>query len=150
KQWTSHFDPVKGEKEETPLGQQELYQNCPSYEEMLEKVPAMVMFLAKARPTYLKDAPGGAALINDAQAKSGALVFAENCAKCHSSKQPPANTPDKVAWFKEQVQKPDFLEHNFLSDDKDYPVTEVQTNAARAFHTNHKDGKIWSEAYASQ
>lgn len=145
KQWVSHFDPVKGESKETPLTSTELYQSCPSYEEMLSRVPAIVLFLGKQGPMYLKDAPGGRDFVNEARAEKGKLVFADECAKCHSSKQPgPGET------FRDLVMKPDFLEGNFLSDDKDYAVTEIGTNAARALHSNHKDGNIWSEAYASK
>ena len=39
---------------------------------------------------------------------------------------------------------PDFLENNFLSNDKRYPVTEIETNSARAFATNAKAGHIWA------
>jgi hypothetical protein len=150
KQWTSHFDPVKGKGEETPLGATELYDQCPSYESMLSRVPALFLFLAKQGPIHLADAPNGASFIDQAQVPRGGQVFAENCAGCHSSKQPPPGTADAAAWFREQIAKPDFLEGNFLSDDKPYPVTTIGTNAARALHTNHINGKIWSEAYASQ
>jgi hypothetical protein len=145
KQWVSHFDPVKGVGEETPLTSTELYENCPSYEEMLSRVPAMVLFLGKQAPLYLKDAPDGPSFVDNAKADKGKLVFADQCARCHSSKQP-ANGET----FRDLVMKPDFLQGNFLSDDKDYPVTEIGTNAARALHSNHTNGKIWSEAYASK
>ena len=85
----------------------------------------------------------------------GKLVFAENCAQCHSSKQPPASVAasrgDAVAWFGQEVMKPDFLEDNFLSTDARYPVTELETNSARALATNATRGNIWdnfsSETY---
>src|SRR5215510_9960102 len=48
-------------------------------------------FLASTDPHYLKDAPGGNAyLTEDAESlRRGKLVFADRCARCHSSKQPP-------------------------------------------------------------
>lgn len=150
KQWVRHFDPVNGRDSQTPLKVDELYNECPSYEEMLARVPAMFLFLAKAGPIYLKDAPNGASFIDQRQANRGKLVFAEQCASCHSSKQPPPGTADAQAWFREQVVRDDFLEGNFLSDDKSHPVTTIGTNAARALHSNHMDGHIWGEAYASQ
>src|SRR6185369_4171721 len=63
--WVKHFDPVNGKGHQTPLGSNELYQNCASYPEMLGRVPAIFLFLAKQGPIYLKDVPGGAAHINN-------------------------------------------------------------------------------------
>jgi hypothetical protein len=73
----------------------------------------------------------------------GQIVFAENCAQCHSSKQPPPGL-DEESWFREAVMKPDFREDNFFSDDKRYPITRIQTNAARACGTNAMRGHIWA------
>ena len=56
------------------------------------QTPDMALFfLASARPDHLKDAPGGKAYLTTDPAKlnRGKIVFAENCARCHSSKQPP-------------------------------------------------------------
>lgn len=38
---------------------------------------------------------------------------------------------------------PDFLENNFLSNEKRYPLTKIETNSARAFGTNAKAGHVW-------
>ena len=77
----------------------------------------------------------------------GKEVFAESCAACHSSKQPPPNidphSGEGKAWFRAAVMAPDFLENNFLSNDKRYPLTKIETNSARAFATNAKAGHIW-------
>jgi hypothetical protein len=40
--------------------------------------------------------------------------------------------------------KPDFLEDNFLSDERRYPVTKIRTNAGRALGTNAMRGHIWA------
>jgi hypothetical protein len=119
---------------------------------MLTKVPAIFTFLASNKPLYLRNAPGGAAKIDESKIAQGAQAFATACASCHSSKQPPdgLDAAAKIEWFKGSVQDDDFLDGNFLSDDKSYPVTEVGTNAARALHSNHMNGHIWGEAYASQ
>ena len=67
----------------------------------------------------------------------GKEVFAESCAVCHSSKQPPPNVDphsgEGKAWFRAAVMAPDFLENNFLSTDRRYPLTKIETNSARAF-----------------
>ena len=43
----------------------------------------------------------------------------------------------------------DFLENNFLSNDKRYPLTKIETNSARAFASNAKAGHIWDN-FSSQ
>ena len=45
--------------------------------------------------------------------------------------------------------KPDFLENNFLSNERRYPLTKSKTNSARALGTNAKAGHIWDN-FSSQ
>jgi hypothetical protein len=112
-------------------------------------------FFMRLKSFRLADAPGGADFITkDADVMSrGKIVFAENCATCHSSKQPPAGA-DVKQWFREAVMKDDFLTANFLSDDKRYSLTKIETNAARACGTNAMRGHVWqnfsSETYKEQ
>ena len=47
------------------------------------------------------------------------------------------------------VMEPDFLENNFLSNDKRYSVTRIQTNSTRAFDSNAMAGHIWDN-FSSQ
>lgn len=148
--WLRHFDPINGNGAQTPIETAEIYRDCPSYQQMLNRVPATVLFLASQGPIYLREAPGGAAHIDDALADKGKLVFADKCAECHSSKQPPAGVADKAAWFREAIVQDDWLLGNFLSDDASHSVTEVGTNIGRASHTNHMQGHIWGSVYASQ
>ncbi len=49
------------------------------------------------------------------------------------------------AWFRESVLSPDFLDENFLSDDRRYPVYQLGTNIARAAGTNAMRGQVWSD-----
>jgi hypothetical protein len=108
-----------------------------------------VAFFRRLKSYRLADAPGGQAYLTTDQnvMARGRQVFAESCASCHSSKQPPANidpdSGDGQAWFRAAVMRPDFLENNFLSNDKRYPLTKIQTNSARAFGTNAKAGHVW-------
>ena len=53
------------------------------------------------------------------------------------------------AWFRAAVMQPDFLENNFLSNDRRYPLTKIETNSARAFGTNAKAGHVWDN-FSSQ
>ncbi|MFN2622832.1 MAG: hypothetical protein ABR611_08305 [Chthoniobacterales bacterium] len=121
-------------------------------EERLDNVAA---FFRKLKPFHLADAPGGADLISHDEAvmARGKIVFAESCASCHSSKRPPGSmdpqSAESKAWFRAEVMKPDFLENNFLSDEKRYPLTLIKTNGARAFGTNAKAGHVWDN-FSSQ
>jgi hypothetical protein len=99
----------------------------------------------------LKDAPGGAQYLSTdgALLTRGKTAFANHCAGCHSSKQPPAevaaNRELASQWIREAVQREDFLEHNYLSDDRRYSVAVIGTNAARALASNATPGHIWDE-----
>ncbi len=100
---------------------------------------------------HLRDAPGGGGhLTADADTlRRGKVAFADKCARCHSSKQPPQEiATDRVkveAWYRESVLSPDFLDKNFLSDDRRYPVYQLGTNIARAAGTNPGAGQVWAE-----
>jgi len=115
-------------------------------EERLDNIAA---FFRKLKSFRLADAPGGEAYVtaDSAVMTRGKEVFAESCAACHSSKQPLASIDPRSgegkAWFRAEVMKPDFLENNFLSNDKRYPLTKIETNSARAFATNAKAGHVW-------
>jgi hypothetical protein len=115
-------------------------------EERLDNIAA---FFCKLKPFRLATAPGGQTFITtDAAVMTrGKEVFAESCAACHSSKQPPPNidphSGEGKAWFRAEVMKAEFLENNFLSNDKRYPLTKIETNSARAFATNAKAGHVW-------
>ena len=102
-------------------------------------------FFTQLKSYRLEDAPGGKEYITKDQEvmTRGKTVFAENCASCHSSKRPPAGT-DEIAWFRQEIQKPEFYENNFFSDDRRYSIKEIQTNAARACGTNAMRGHIWA------
>ena len=108
-------------------------------------------FLKTLRPMYLKDAPGGAAMLtaDAATLQRGKIAFADKCAQCHSSKQPPpeiaADLAKANAWYRESVLAPDFLERNFLSDDRRYPVSQLGTNIARAAATNATADNVWGQ-----
>jgi hypothetical protein len=120
-----------------------------------ERVDNIRKFFERLQPFRLAAAPGGQAYITvDASVMTrGKEVFAESCAACHSSKQPPPNIDPRSgegkAWFRAAVMDPDFLKDNFLSDDKRYPLTKIETNSARAFATNAKTHHIWDN-FSSQ
>jgi hypothetical protein len=118
-------------------------------------------FLDANQPYHLKDAPGGKNYLTTSTETLdlGRTAFAENCARCHSSKLPPEVTqghldkhsPEaKPAWLK--LAKSDgFLDKNFLSDDERYPLVSanknlaIGTNASRALGTNPMEGHLWQD-----
>jgi cytochrome c5 len=114
-----------------------------------ERLANIAAFFRRLQPFHLADAPGGQAYITtDAAVMTrGKEVFAESCAACHSSKQPPPNVDPRSGegktWFHAAVMDPDFLKDNFLSNEKRYPLTKIETNSARAFATNAKANHVW-------
>src|SRR6266550_480798 len=78
--------------------------------------------------------------------RKGKIAFADNCARCHSSKKPenlPKDPQDvegqKKAW-RDLVLRDDFLTNNFLSDDERYPCSELGTHIARSLSPNWDAG----------
>ena len=80
----------------------------------------------------------------------GRTVFAENCARCHSSVPDSPTDPFKTRDFYATASgHPRNIRTDFLGNDKPTPVTEVGTFRCRALHSNHVQGHLYSE-YASQ
>jgi cytochrome c5 len=178
-EWLLHFRALVGGKPITPIEIAVANKNSAYWEATQMQTPNTALFFlnkAIAAPHHLKDAPGGDAYLTKdrAQLEKGKVVFAERCARCHSSKIPP--TPQGVdlggcngkdyldcwtkywAWtktddFKSQmrkmVQQPDFLDNNYLSIDQRVPVTLLQTNACSPLATNAIGGNIWDN-FSSQ
>ncbi|HEY1299888.1 MAG TPA: hypothetical protein VGF07_05295 [Stellaceae bacterium] len=171
--WLTHFRAIVGGKRVTPFSIVNARKNSAYWQATESQTPDMALFLLKASyPHKLKNAPGGAAHLNDppATVQQGKLIFADNCARCHSSKAPPrpagadpaacigpnymecfnkywewTNTDD----FKQQMRKivaaDDFLDDNFLSNDGRVPVTLLQTNACSPLATNAIRNNIWDD-----
>ncbi|MEA2417355.1 MAG: hypothetical protein QOI58_4012 [Thermoanaerobaculia bacterium] len=165
-EWSRHFRPLVGGfgfdlsnplVSQTPLPVRKLQETSPEWNWSEERSPALAKYLIKvAQPLLLKDAPGGAAYLTATpdQLNRGKMVFAENCARCHSSKQPPETvdprSPEGTEWFRQQVQSdPNFFTQNFLGDERRKPVNIIGTNATRAAATNAMRGHIWDN-FSSQ
>jgi len=153
--WLTRHNRLIGLTPQEPFEIEYAQQNSVFWQATEERVGNIAAFFRKLQPFHLADAPGGKAFItsDDAVMTRGKMVFAENCAVCHSSKQPPAEidagSADGKAWFRDAVMKSDFLKDNFLSNDRRYPLTLIQTNSARAFGTNAKSGHVWDN-FSSQ
>jgi len=158
--WLTLHDPVMGRKPQQPFIIETARKNCEDWRNTEARMENAEAFLKTIGPLRLKDAPGGAANLttNDETLRRGKLAFADKCARCHSSKQPPREiATDRLkveAWYRESVLGSDFLDKNFLSDDRRYPVYQLGTNIARAAATNAMKGQVWeqfsSETYKQQ
>ncbi len=178
-EWLLHFRALVGGQPITPIEIVVANKNSAYWEATQMQTPYMATFFLNkmvAAPHHLKDAPGGAGYLttDKAQLERGKIVFAERCARCHSSKGPVPPTGVDLggcsgkdyldcwnkywAWtktedFKSQmrkiVQQPDFLDDNYLSIDQRVPVTLLQTNACSPLATNALGGNIWDN-FSSQ
>lgn len=173
-EWMLHFIPLLGGPKITPILIKDAEKNSTYWKATEAQTPDVALFfLASAKPDLLSVAQaktGQNFISTDAgQLDQGKVVFAEHCARCHSSKLPPkaytnylqANCmgPNylkcwddywkwtKTADFKEPmkaiVRAPDFLANNALTTDARIPVTLLETNACSPLATNAIRGDIW-------
>ena len=149
--WTTLHDPIYGiTRKQEPFRIALARKDCADWRATEARMANAEAFLKTVKPALLRDAPGGPRHLSTDQEvlRHGARVFAETCATCHSGKQPPAGMtgePERIAWFREAVARPDFLENNFLSNDRRYSVAEIGTNISRALATNATEGHVWEE-----
>src|SRR6266849_614427 len=176
-EWLLHFNAVAGGKPISPIEIAVAEKNSSYWQATEASTPLTALFFLKvAQPDKLKDAPGGAKYLTTDQAvlDRGKRVFADTCARCHSSKTPtPAAGLDpggcagpgyldcwnrywartKTDEYKQQmrtiVNAADFLDNNFLSTEARVPVTLLQTNACSPLATNAIAGNIWDN-FSSQ
>lgn len=176
-EWLLHFRPLVGGAPITPIEIAVANKNSVYWQATQQQTPDMALFLLKSSSGHLlKDAPGGNAYLtkDEATLRRGKIVFAERCARCHSSKIPtPApgvdpggcsgkeylncwnkywawtKTEDFKSKMREMVLQKDFLVGNYLSTDLRVPVTLLQTNACSPLASNAIAGNIWDN-FSSQ
>ena len=153
--WLQQHQLLYGLTPQKPFSIERAQQESPQWRATEAMVPNLEKFFGRLQPAHLADAPGGTEHITRDQTvlNRGRTVFALNCARCHSSKQPPAGAnPD--TWFIAQIDNAAFWKDNFLSDEERHPVAVIKTNAARALATNATGGHIWqwfsSDTYKDQ
>jgi len=170
-EWLEHFNALIGGKKVTPIEIAVAEKNSSYWKATEQQTVDLALFMLKSTDAHhLADAPGGAAYLTKDQAllTQGKIVFAERCARCHSSKLPDlppgqglencagkdyltcfyrywklTQTADFKAKMRAIVLKPDFLEDNYLSTDARIPVTLLQTNACSPLATNGLANNIW-------
>ena len=178
-EWLLHFRPLVGGKPITPIEIAVANNNSVYWQATQMQTPKTAQFFLNSKialPHLLKDAPGGDAYLTKDKARldRGKIVFAERCARCHSSKtpEPPpgvdlggcsgkdyldcwnkywawTKTEDFKSKMRTMVQQKDFLDNNYLSIDQRVPVTLLQTNACSPLATNALGGNIWDN-FSSQ
>ena len=170
---TRLWNPLTGKAQE-PFDMRVARARSQDWRDTAGRMPDLEDYLATYEPMHLADAPGGKGYIRGDLVPRGKVVFAEDCAYCHSSKGPSEEGPrtalatlkeylrragdkgpedDAVKrareavkqYYRREVAKDDFLEDNTLTDDVRYPVTELGTNAARALATNATGGHLWEQ-----
>jgi hypothetical protein len=90
-EWLEHFRPFIGGKPMSPFPIKVARKNSSYWNANEMQTPDLALFfLATAKPDYLKNAPGGEGYLTGDQEKlaRGKEMFAERCARCHSSKLP--------------------------------------------------------------
>jgi hypothetical protein len=148
-QFLADHDLLLGLRKQQPFSVTNAFENSVFWQATYDRTANIAKFFARLGPTHLEDAPGGRDFITTDQTvmDRGRVVFAENCAGCHSSKQPSGGVDPRSEearqWYRASVMSPDFRDHNFLSTDKRIPVSELKTNACRALATNATAGHIW-------
>lgn len=177
-EWLHHFNPVVGGMPITPLTIADSRANSVAFAATENQTLDEALFLihASERSDHLADAPGGKKYLTASAAvlRSGKIAFADNCARCHSSKLPASvqgldpdgcvgpqyldcfnryfastNTPQFRAQMRAIVLDPNFLIGNYLSTDLRIPVTLLHTNACSPLATNALANNVWDN-YSSQ
>jgi hypothetical protein len=90
-EWLLHFNAIVGGKKVTPIPIAVARKNSAYFAATENQTADMALFLVDASgPHHLADAPGGAAILkkNENLVPRGKQIFAERCARCHSSKLP--------------------------------------------------------------
>ena len=176
-EWMLHFNPLIGGKPITPIEIATARKNSVYWQATEQQTVNMALFfLRSTAPHKLADAPGGQKYLtaDKPTLERGKVVFAETCARCHSSKLPPAapgldpggcsgpnyltcfnnywewtKTDDFKKKMRDIVLAKDFLDDNYLSAEMRVPVTLLQTNACSPLATNAIAKNIWDN-FSSQ
>lgn len=171
-EWTLHFMPLLGGPKITPIKIADANRNSSYWNANEKQTPDVALFfLAASPPDLLKNAPGGPSYLkgDTATLTRGKEIFAERCARCHSSKLPEKAYTDffkascngpgymscwndywqwtKTSEFKNAIKPivmaPDFADNNALTNDARVPVTVLETNICSPLATNALAGDIW-------
>ncbi len=161
--WVNHLtnffslDPAQRNFSQTPFDIGQCRRDCPNFRAVEDRLPEIAAFLASQRPADLYAARGLKSNLDLAgqldkefgtgSVKLGQQIFAENCARCHSSQKPDASGSFRNVDF--LGTDANGVRIDFLGNDRSELATgAIGTNRSRALHSNHMAGHVW-EQYGS-
>ena len=172
-EWLLHFNALVGGKPISPIEVAVARKNSAYFAATEAQTPATAAFFLKTtEPHHLSDVENRAGdpylQATTETLNRGKIVFAENCARCHSSKLPEqavgldpngcagkdyltcfnkywewTKTPEFKEKMRAIVMADDFLKDNYLSAEFRVPVTLLHTNACSPLATNALGGNVW-------
>lgn len=174
--WMNHLsdlrqiDPQQRGFGQTPFNIGQCRRDCPNFRAIEDRLPNILDFfmsaeahatdLRAARENQLRATTPDARYTeqdlidtlerefgNNAVAR-GREIFANTCARCHSS-QPEAATGQFASLDFHKIDLGSGMREDWLGNDRGTPVSEVGTFRCRALHSNHMTGHIWQE-YGSE
>jgi hypothetical protein len=177
-EWLLHFNPLLGGRRMSPIRIADARNNSAYFAATEARTPDIARFFLKTSGAHrLRDAPGGSRYLttDEQQLTRGKVAFADNCARCHSSKTVPppvpaldpagcagqdylqcwnrywawTATPEFKSKMRDIVLAKDFVDDNYLSNELRIPVTLLQTNACSPLASNAVAGNIWDN-FSSQ
>ena len=174
--WVNHLtdlrqlDPQGRNFGQTPFDIGQCRRDCPNFRAIEDRLDDIAAFLHSretnatdlqvARENALKASNPGARYSPDdltadlekqfgtGAVARGRIVFADTCARCHSSRPEATAGAFRNRDFRALDPKTG-LRADWLGNDVATFVSEVGTNRCRALHSNHMTGHIW-EQYGSQ
>lgn len=183
--WVNHLtdlrqlDPQQRGFGQTPMDMGQCRRECPNFRALEDRLNNLVDFVLSSATdaTDLVVARANARRAKDLNARyeyddlvadleeefgtgavtRGKIVFAEQCARCHSSLPEATHGPFKDRDFRAETTKSIIdgsdigrsMRADWLGNDQSTPVSEVRTYRCRALHSNHMAGHIWHE-FASE
>jgi hypothetical protein len=170
--WVNHLtdlrqvDPNQRNFGQTPFDIGQCRRDCPNFRAIEDRLPDILAFfmskendatdLHVARANALKAGKPAATyeyddLVEDLEREfgSGAVargreVFAETCARCHSSVPEEKAGPFRNRDFR-AVSTVTGLREDWMGNDQSTPAAEVDTFRCRSLHSNHMTGHVWEE-----
>jgi hypothetical protein len=170
--WVNHLtdlrqvDPNQRNFGQTPFDIGQCRRDCPNFRAIEDRLPdILAFFLSKendatdlhvARANALKARKPAASyeyddLVEDLEREFGAgavargkEVFAETCARCHSSVPEEKAGPFRNRDFR-AVSTATGLREDWMGSDQSTPAAEVDTFRCRSLHSNHMSGHVWEE-----
>ncbi len=158
--WINHLtdlravDPAQRNFGQTPMDVGQCRRDCAAFRAIEDRLDDVRHFFLTARPTDLWQARGLATPrdleieldqeFGDGAVEEGRRVFAETCARCHSSQPGPYENADFLATDPADPT----LRLDWMGNDEVIPASEIGTYVARALHSNHMQSRVWAE-YAS-